>query len=492
MLPNCRYLLPNCRLPTTDLPFADYRFAVCEVLQLLPDCRYLLPNCRFLTTKLPLSATQLPTYFQRECIFKPYLLPNCRFVKNQLTVITPRPEVRQHNALINSSFVLNTLEWRAFTAILARIHPDDEEFKEYFIPAPELVGDETGGSAYAQIKTLAKRLLDRTLYVELLGPKGERVSKPDYEYISFITKSRYVRQRGGLFVKVNPDFVPYLLQLTVRGNFTKSLTAELKSLNSSHSFKVYWLLSEYRTFGARTFSVEDLRFRLGIRPDEYTDRFNNFKAKVLDKAQEELADTDLRFEMELLRVGRAVSQIRFTFNAGPLVLESSATKLPFAAAKFPGAAEPWTTSLLALGVAEAGCEIIRRHLVEDQYSVDYLYYVLDMLQRPRKAKIRKPADYAFKCITGKLLLDEFRRSQEVVSDAPVKTTRKPLAKSVAIASTETIYQLKEVREIYETPGPFAKRTERAATFEEHIERIYLSQGFVLETRNNQEVLVLRA
>ncbi|MGI4737662.1 MAG: replication initiation protein [Janthinobacterium lividum] len=412
-------------------------------------------------------------------------------MSNQLTVITPRPEVRQHNALINSSFVLNTLEWRAFTAILARIHPDDEEFKEYFIPAPELVGDETGGSAYSQIKSLAKRLLDRTLYVELLGPKGERVSKPDYEYISFITKARYVRQRGGLFVKVNPDFVPYLLQLTQRGNFTKSLTAELKSLNSSHSFKIYWLLSEYRTFGARTFTVEDLRFRLGIRPDEYTDRFNNFKAKVLDKAQEELADTDLRFEMELLREGKAVKQIRFTFNAGPLVLEASATKLPFAAAKSTIVAEPWATSLLALGVAEAGCEIIRRHLAEKQYSFEYLDYVLEVLQRPRKAKIRKPADYAYRCITGKLLLEEFYRSQEVLLATPAKAIRKTAVKPVAVVPAETIYQLEEVREMYENPGPFAKRTERAPTFEDHVERIYLSQGFVLEKREGNQVLILK-
>ncbi|MGI4734082.1 MAG: replication initiation protein [Janthinobacterium lividum] len=420
-----------------------------------------------------------------------YLLPNCRFVNNQLTVITPRPEVRQHNALINSSFVLNTLEWRAFTAILARIHPDDEEFKEYFIPAPELVGDETGGSAYSQIKSLAKRLLDRTLYVELLGPKGERISKPDYEYISFITKARYVRQRGGLFVKVNPDFVPYLLQLTQRGNFTKSLTAELKSLNSSHSFKIYWLLSEYRTFGARTFTVEDLRFRLGIRPDEYTDRFNNFKAKVLDKAQEELADTDLRFEMELLREGKAVKQIRFTFNAGPLVLEPSATKLPFAVVKPTVVAESWVTSLLALGVAEAGCEVIRRHLAEEQYPVEYLAYVLQVFQRPRKAKIRKPADYVYKCITGKLLLEEFHRSQEALLTASAKPVRKAAAKPTTVAPAETIYPLQEVREMYENPGPFAKRLERASTFEEHLERIYLSQGFVLEIRGGKEVLVLR-
>ncbi|WP_460586495.1 replication initiation protein [Hymenobacter arcticus] len=400
--------------------------------------------------------------------------------------------MRQHNALINSSFVLNTLEWRAFTAILARIHPDDEEFKEYFIPAPELVGEETGGSAYLQIKGLAKRLLNRTLYVELLGPNGERMNKPDYEYISFITKARYMRQRGGLFVKVNPDFVPYLLQLTERGNFTKSLTTELKSLNSSHSFKIYWLLSEYRKFGTRVFTVEDLRFRLGIRADEYADRFNNFKAKVLDKAQEELADTDLCFEMELLREGKAVKQIRFTFNASPLVLEPSATKLPLATTDTPPVQEAWAAELLTIGVGEAGCDVIGRHLAEGQYPVEYLSYVLEVMRRPRKAKIRKPADYVYKCITGKLLLEEFRRSLEPVA-VPVtqKPVRKASSKPVPAAPAETVYQLGEVREMYDNPGPFIKRSERAPTFEEHLQRIYLSQGFVMEKRGGKQVLVLK-
>lgn len=408
-----------------------------------------------------------------------------------LPTILPRPEVRQHNALINSSFVLNTLEWRAFTAILARIHPDDEEFKEYFIPAPEIVGDETGGSAYQQIKSLAKRLLDRTLYVEMLGPTGERLKQPDYEYISFITKARYIRQRGGLFVKVNPDFVPYLLQLTQRGNFTKSLTAELKNLNSNHSFKIYWLLSEYRTFGTRTFTVEDLRFRLGIRVDEYAGRFNNFKAKVLDKAQQELAHTDLRFEMELLREGKAVKQIRFTYSARPLVLESSATKLPVVTLSQPAPQEPWAIELLWLGISEAGCEVVRRQLVEEQYPLEYMRYVVDYLQRPRKSKIRKPADYVYKCLVSKLLLDEFRRSQEVVVKPAVPVTRKAGARSVT-ESGEISYPLAEVRSMYENPGPFTKRTERAATFEEHLQRIYLSQGFVLEIREGYEVLILQA
>jgi hypothetical protein len=56
-----------------------------------------------------------------------------------------RIEVRQHNALINSPIELTTLEWRAFTALLQRISPDDEELKEHFIPVSELVDAGKGG-----------------------------------------------------------------------------------------------------------------------------------------------------------------------------------------------------------------------------------------------------------------------------------------------------------------------------------------------------------
>jgi hypothetical protein len=46
--------------------------------------------------------------------------------------------------------------------------------------------------------------------------------------------------------------------------------------------------------------------------------------------------------------------------------------------------------------------------------------------------------------------------------------------------------------MYENPGPFAKRNEQAPTFEEHLRRIYLSQGFVLETRDGVQVLVMKS
>jgi hypothetical protein len=74
--------------------------------------------------------------------------------------------------------------------------------------------------------------------------------------------------------------------------------------------------------------------------------------------------------------------------------------------------------------------------------------------------------------------------------SPEKLTRKTAVKPAPVV-TETIYQVAEVREMYENPGPFSKRAERAPTFEEHLQRIYLTQGFLLEERAGKQVLVLK-
>jgi hypothetical protein len=406
-------------------------------------------------------------------------------------------EIRQHNALINSPFTLSTLEWRAFTALLQRIGPDDDELKEHFIPVAELVDtDKGGGKAYAQIVELSDQITERKLRVEQLGPNGERLKRPDYRVIPLLALASYVEKRGGLVLVLNPLFRPYLLQLAEKGNFTKSQVAELKHLKASHSFKLYWLLSEYRTFGIRTFTLNELRFRLGIKEDEYKDRFDNFKAKVLDKIQRELAKTDLAFQMELLRKGKGVEQIRFIFSARPLrlneVVSSKVVEISEVTILTDELVlEPWAQQLRAKGVSIEGCELIRRHLAEGQYPEAYLDYALMVLQKPRKAPIRKPADYLFKCITGKLLLDEFMRSSLPPTSPPARAKAVKSSSTAPVGINEKVFDLAEVQRMYEHPGPFAKRMERASTFEEHLQKIYLSQGFVLESRDGKEFLVLR-
>jgi hypothetical protein len=386
---------------------------------------------------------------------------------------------------------------------MQRIRPDDEELKEHFIPAAELVDvSKGGGKAYKQILGLSNQLTDRKLSMEQLGPNGERVKRPDYRMIPLLALASYVEKRGGLILVLNPLFKPYLLQLAEKGNFTKTRVAELKHLKGGHSFKLYLLLSEYRAFGSRTFTLPDLRFRLGIREDEYKGRFDNFKAKVLDPAKHALAKTNLAFELEVIRKGHSVQQLRFVFQAQALLLaesrEGKVIELPPVPELLPAPllelpAEDWAQQLRAQGVSEEGCTLIRRHLIEGQYPAAYLDYVQQVLRKPRKSPIRKPADYLFKCITGKLLLEEFERSllPPPVAVVPVGPARSRSIRPATPIAAETVFVLADVQQMYENPGPFAKRQEQAATFEEHLQRIYLSQGFIQETREGKEVLVLR-
>ena len=54
---------------------------------------------------------------------------------------------------------------------------------------------------------------------------------------------------------------------------------------------------------------------------------------------------------------------------------------------------------------------------------------------------------------------------------------------------EVAFPLREVREMYENPGPFLKRQLQEPSFELHLEAIYLSQGFVLIKRDGEDWLI---
>ena len=103
----------------------------------------------------------------------------------------------------------------------------------------------------------------------------------------------------------NPLIMPYLLQLRENGNFTLAALDELRKLKSPDSARIYWLLREYADFGERTISISQLRFLLDIAENEYP-RFSNFKVRILDKAQTELAKTDMPFTYELERQNQIV------------------------------------------------------------------------------------------------------------------------------------------------------------------------------------------
>ncbi|RZK36231.1 MAG: RepB family plasmid replication initiator protein [Hymenobacter sp.] len=394
----------------------------------------------------------------------------------------PDKIVAQHNALINARFSFLPLQMRLFLALLARIEFEDADFKEHFVPVSELVFDRRGGSAYEQIDEMCEKLTQFTLYIEDLeeGTRRRR-KKPNYQYLPLMSKAEYRGDLGGVLAIFNPLIMPYLLQLRQSGNFTTAALAQLRKLKSPYSLRIYWLLKEYADFGRRTMSVDQLRFVLNIAEHEYP-RFSSLKARVLDRAQDELASTDLPFTFELERESQVVKRIKFLLH-----LTEGATKKTLAAENSTAGDSPsdWGASLQQVGVSKRSITQIARQLETGEYDLGYVDFVLTRIQRQHSlGKVKKLAGAIYKALIEKYLLEEYLESRK-----QAEPKRKLLP--APVAEPEIAFSMSEVREIYDNPGPFLKSKRQNETFAQHVEQVYLADGFVIELRAGEEWLIKR-
>ena len=391
--------------------------------------------------------------------------------------------VAQHNALINARFSFVPLEMRLFISLLTRIEAGDEQFREHFVPMAEIIHERTGGSAYDEVKQMCNNITSRRLYIEKLVDtqqrKRRRNKKPDFEFIPLMAKAAYESDRGGVVASFNPLIMPYLLQLRESGNFTLAQLEQLNKLKSFYSYRIYWLLKEYATFGERTITIAQLRFLLDLQEGEYP-RFNNLRARILDKAQTEMQQTDMPFTYELRKQGKIVSEVKFLLPAFGET-ELMPTKSPSVEAPV------WAKTLAEIGVGERSLALVSQQLEAGEYDVDYIAYVVRIIEAQfRKGKIKKPAGAVYKALIEKYLLADYQQAK-VATAKPVKQQ----VVAVAESSSVIAFPLREIREMYDNPGPFAQRQKRAATFEEHLQQVYLNDGFVIEQRAGVDWLVKR-
>ncbi|RZK45313.1 MAG: RepB family plasmid replication initiator protein [Hymenobacter sp.] len=315
-----------------------------------------------------------------------------------------RPLVVQHNALVNARLDLNTTEARLFLALLARIQRNDTSFAMCQLSVRELM-DSAGSNNYDHLRRTLKGFASRTLTIEKLGPEGRPTKDRKLIVIPLLAYAEYREGEGLIEAQFNEHLRNYLLEL--RDNFTKAQLTELLKLKSASSYRIYWLLREYAAFGKRTIKVAELKNILGLST-EY-DRFNNFRVKVLDRAQLELAETDLPFTYELLKQGRVVTDIRFHFPPQGQVA------LPALAA--PTAA--WEAALLAVGVSTVSLTAIRTRLEAGDYDEGYIHFVLQQVKsQVATGKVKKEAGAVFKALTDCYLLPAYQKAQQAAITKP--------------------------------------------------------------------------
>ncbi|MGI4734433.1 MAG: replication initiation protein [Janthinobacterium lividum] len=413
--------------------------------------------------------------------------------------------VAQHNALVNARFSFVPLQMRLFLALLSRIRFDDTEFKEHVIPVSELVFERHGGSAYQQIDEMCDDITSFKLYIELLDDNTrKRRRRPKYDYMPLMAKAGYDGELGGVVAAFNPLIMPYLLQLRESGNFTLADLDELRKLKSPSSVRIYWLLKEYSDFGQRTITPEQLRFMLNIAENEYP-RFSNFKARVLDRAQVELSRTDMPFTFELERQNQLVQRIKFLFGYSTTSAASSEVEITQHAqltenTQHSEQAEhineavnkddpAWMQALRLVGVSQRSIKQVAKQLEAQEYPLEYVDFVLARIgKQHRLGKVKKPAGAVYKALIEKYLLEEYLTEKKAMTALPSKKSTHT-AKIKAPILEEVAFPLREVREMYDNPGPFLKRQLHETSFEQHVETTYLTQGFVLVKRDGEDWLI---
>ena len=326
--------------------------------------------------------------------------------------ITPADEpeqvITQHNALINASFSLKPLELRLFLAMLKRVRYGDSEFKEYFIPTDELADTQSGGTAYRNVKAMAKAMTKQSLDIEAMEtygtkPKAEAWQGKSWLSIPLMGIAYYEEGSGGIMASFNHRLIPYLLDL--KGNFTQASLQQLTQCRSVYSYRIYLLLREFGKQGKRTMSIAELRYKLGIGPDEYAGRFNNFKARVLDTAQRELDKTDMPFTYEVKKVGKKLDSLEFRFKA------VTATKEPQQVRDEIG--EKWAEYLLDRGIHQSDIGKIAVLLKSNafpntNYTLDYLRFVVDYVDaQTARGKAKSPVGLMREALVKSILMGSY-------------------------------------------------------------------------------------
>ncbi len=373
-------------------------------------------------------------------------------------VITALPLVVQHNALVNARFNMSALEMRFFLALLGRIGRDDDSFAVCEVPVREICSSSASNAIYNEVREMVRSIGTRALFIEALSPDGKRVKDPDVLTLPLMGRAYYRRKTGVVEASFNENIRPYLLEL--RDNFTKAQLSQLLKLKSPVSHRIYWLLREYAAFGKRVIGLAELRNVLGLTT-EYQNRFDHFRDRVLDRAQTELAQTDLPFTYEVIKQGRVITEIRFLFDPAGTASIASGEAAP----------SGWEAALMAAGVGEKSLPAIRSQLAGGMYAEGYVHFVLQAIRaKVLQGKVKKEAGAVFKALTEGYLLDDYRKHVAKALSKPPRIAKK------SVVSSGVRIRLEDAEAAYET---MRKKGKAAATFAENLEQTYLSQGFTL-------------
>lgn len=187
------------------------------------------------------------------------------------------------------------------------------EFNEYEEPsASEVV--RINASEYAELYGLSRYTAheailnaERSLFQRqftITNDKGNRVKS------RWISHVEYIDGENAINIALSPIVVDNVTR--IQNTFTSYYIEQSAGLKSRYSYRLFELLKQWiSVINTPVFELAKLRYQLGLLPHENA-RMNNFKAKVLDRAVDEInTHTDLFVTYEQVKKGRTITGFKF-------------------------------------------------------------------------------------------------------------------------------------------------------------------------------------
>ena len=217
-------------------------------------------------------------------------------------------KVSKSNDIIQRArFDLSLMEQKMIAYIVSKIKPTDKVLQEYVFDIREFCKicgiDWNNGGNYDYIKTILKKLRDRSVWITL--DDGSETT------VSWVNKVTTNKRSGSVKIRLDDDMHPYLIDLTDR--FTCYELYNTLPMKSQYSIRIYELLKSYEYIGKKIFEIDDLKKKLFA---EHYVNFKEFRVKVIEIALKEINEyTDIKVDYETICKGRKVIKVQFLINA---------------------------------------------------------------------------------------------------------------------------------------------------------------------------------
>lgn len=215
------------------------------------------------------------------------------------------------NDIIEAGYRLTLMETRLLQACIAQIDSTKELLvtDRFELSAKDFaklykISEE---SAYDELKEVSKQLFSRYIVINNPDPEHPEIKQTRTQWITSID---YLPTHGKLYLFFAPKILPYLSQL--KGKFTQYELKNIGDMKSTYGIRLYLLMMQWKTTGTRTIEIDWLKKQLEL--DESYERMDNFKARVIDPAVNDMnKNSDYTVSWEQRKTGRRVTHLTFTF-----------------------------------------------------------------------------------------------------------------------------------------------------------------------------------